>query len=149
MLDDTDRKILTILMQNGRITWADLSAQIGMSAPSTVERVKKLQESGVIEGYAGLVSPRALGLGMLAFVFVSMTAAGDHDEFHRAMMAKDEILECHVVAGEYDFLLKVRCRDGEHLKELLREDIRGLPSVAATNATIALSTIKESTLLPL
>lgn len=136
-------------MHDGRVTWADLAAEIGLSPPSTIERVRKLQESGVIQGYGARLDALALGQRLLAFVSVSLSTTVDHKKFRKAVGALDEVQECHVVAGEYDYLLKVRCRDAQHLETLLRTGIRHLPGVQRTSATIALTTTKESSAVSL
>ena len=148
-LDEIDRKILSRLMQDGRITWADLASEIGMSPPSTIERVRKLQESGIIQGYVARLDALAVGQRLLAFVSVSLTTSTDHAKFRKAVGALAEVQECHVIAGESDYLLKVRCRDAQHLELLLRTRIRHLPGVERTSATIALTTTKETTALGL
>jgi Lrp/AsnC family leucine-responsive transcriptional regulator len=145
VLDEIDRKILKTLMHNGRITWADLASEVGLSAPSTIDRVRKLQAAGVIGGYGARLDPLALGQRLLAFVFVAMSTTTDHRRFRNAIAKLAEVQECHVIAGDFDYLLKVRCHDGQHLESLLRTEIRRLPGVQRTSATIALATTKETT----
>jgi Lrp/AsnC family leucine-responsive transcriptional regulator len=145
VLDEIDRKIVSTLMHDGRITWADLASNVGLSPPSTIDRVRKLQNAGVIRGYVASLDPLLLGQRLLAFVFVALSTATDHHSFRRSISKLDEVQECHVLAGEYDYLLKVRCHDGQHLESFLRTAIRRLPGVERTNATITLTTTKEST----
>jgi Lrp/AsnC family leucine-responsive transcriptional regulator len=148
-LDDLDRKILTRLMEDGRITWAQLAAEVGLSAPSVTERVRKLEKLGVIEGYAALVNPEVVGCGMLAFVAVELTDPNHHAEMLREAQATPEIQEYHIVAGDYDYLLKLRCRDSRELERLLRETVRSIAGVARTNSTIVMLTPKETCAVPL
>jgi Lrp/AsnC family leucine-responsive transcriptional regulator len=148
-LDDLDRKILTRLMEDGRITWAQLAAEVGLSAPSVTERVRKLEKLGVIEGYAALVNPEVIGCGMLAFVAVELTDPNHHAEMLREAQATPEIQEYHIVAGDYDYLLKLRCRDSRELERLLRETVRSIAGVARTNSTIVMLTPKETCAVPL
>ncbi|MHC4236334.1 MAG: Lrp/AsnC family transcriptional regulator, partial [Planctomycetota bacterium] len=110
-LDDLDRKILLRLMEDGRITWAQLAADVGLSAPSITERVRKLERLGVIEGYGARVNPEVVGYGLLAFVSVGLTDPNHHAEMLRRAETSPEIQEYHIVAGDYDYLLKLRCRD--------------------------------------
>lgn len=149
MPDSLDRTILRTLMAEGRITWTELAARVGLSAPSAAERVRKLEEAGFIEGYAALVNPVALGNTTLAFVALSVTDPAYHESVLRWVRNTDEVQECHIIAGEHDYLLKVRCRDPEQLERFLREDVRSLPGVSGTRTTVTLSTPKETTRIPL
>jgi len=119
-LSANDARILDILQRDARRPYAELGAEVGMSGPSAHERVKKLEARGVIRGYAAVVDPSAVGLGILAFSWITQapgTAATDlTDEF----AAIAEIEECHHIAGEADYLLKVRARDTRDLERVLR-----------------------------
>lgn len=119
-LSANDARILDILQRDARRPYAELGADVGMSGPSAHERVKKLEARGVIRGYAAVVDPAAVGLGILAFSWITQapgTAATDlTDEF----AAIPEIEECHHIAGEADYLLKVRARDTRDLERVLR-----------------------------
>jgi Lrp/AsnC family leucine-responsive transcriptional regulator len=148
-LDDLDRKILGRLMQDGRITWAQLASEVGLSAPSITERVRRLERLGVIEGYTARVSPEAVGSGLLAFVAVGLSDPKQHEELLRRAEATPEIQEFHIVAGDYDYLLKVRCTDAKHLERLLREKVRSVAGVARTQSTIVMLTSKETSAVPL
>jgi Lrp/AsnC family leucine-responsive transcriptional regulator len=147
-IDPLDLKILLALLTDGRITWAKLGSDIGLSGPSTVERVRKLERRGIIDGYTVQVDPEALGYGLLAFISVSMSDASHHHELLGWVAATPEVQECHVVAGAHDYLLKVRCRNSAHLEELLREHVRAIPGVAHTESTIAMVTAKETNAVP-
>lgn len=148
-MDDIDRKLLTILMEKGRSTWVDLADAVGLSAPSVTERVRKLESAGIIRQYAALVDPVAVEQRLLALVYVSMSSTVDHEEFLDAARRLPEVQECHILAGDFDYVLKVRCANGEALAALLRDQIRPLPGVAATSSRIALQTIKETMSVPL
>jgi Lrp/AsnC family leucine-responsive transcriptional regulator len=119
-LSTNDARILEVLQRDGRRPYADLGADVGMSGPSAHERVKKLEARGVIRGYAAVVDPSSVGLGILAFSWITQapgTAATDlTDEF----AGIPEIEECHHIAGEADYLLKVRARDTRDLERVLR-----------------------------
>lgn len=149
MLDSLDRKILIRLMQDGRITWAQLATEVGLSAPSVTERVRKLERLGVIEGYSARVNAEAVGNGLLAFVAVGLSDPSHHAEMLARVEATPEIQEYHIVAGDYDYLLKVRCADAKHLERLLRERVRSVAGVARTRSTIVMLTSKETCAVPL
>ena len=149
MRDALDSKIVKSLMDNGRMTFAELAGQLGLSAPAAAERVRRLEERGVIKGYAALVDPEAVGCGVTAFVSVALERPEHREPFARLVTAKREIQECHHVAGDFDFLLKVRCGTLRDLERLVGEVIKGLPGVVRTRTTIALSALKETPALPL
>lgn len=150
MIDDIDRKILEILQQDARLPNAEVARQVGMAPSATLERLRKLEERGVILGYATHLDPAALGLGLLAFVFVrSGDAPLDAAETERRLAEIPEVLELHHVAGEDCFLLKVRAADPGALGRLLRDVIGGVPSVRATRTTIVLNTVKSDAPLPI
>jgi Lrp/AsnC family leucine-responsive transcriptional regulator len=144
-----DSKILENLMGNGRMTFAELAGVLGLSAPAAAERVRRLEERGVIKGYAALVDPEQVGCGVTAFVSVALERPEHRDPFARMVTAKTEIQECHHVAGDFDFLLKMRCGTLRDLERLVGEVIKGLPGVVRTRTTIALSALKETPALPL
>lgn len=148
-LDDLDLRILTALQSEGRSTWARLAERVGLSAPAVTERVRKLEDRGLITGYRADISADALGLPTLGFVAVSLRDPGEHEALLEEAAGIAEIQECHVVAGDYDVLLKVRCASPEALAELLRHRVRNLPGVGATRTTVVLQTVKETGALPL
>lgn len=147
-MDEHDRKILEVLMEHGRTTWADLAATVGLSPPSTAERVRKLEDRGVIRGYRTHVDPDSLGFPLLAFVSVSSADPDGHEALLSWAAETAEVQECHIVAGDYDYLLKVRCRGTRHLERLLRKGVRSLPGVAKTHSTVVLATHEESASFP-
>lgn len=119
-----------------------------MSAPSATERVRRLQESGYISGFHAQLEAETLGHRTLGFVAVSIREMPEQEQLLEHVRQIAEVQECHVVAGEYDYLLKVRCASPETLAELLRECVRNLPGVMQTNTIMVLQTIKESGKLP-
>ena len=149
MRDALDSKIVKSLMDNGRMTFAELAGQLGLSAPAAAERVRRLEERGVIKGYAALVDPELAGCGVTAFVAVALERPEHRAPFAEAVVAKAEIQECHHVAGDFDYLLKVRCERLRDLERLVGEVVKGLPGVVRTRTTIALSAVKETPALPL
>ncbi len=148
MLDAIDRQLIAALQENARTSHAELARRVGMAPSAVVERVRKLEERGVIRGYALDLDPRALDLGLLAFVFVRTTDRGSPDTAERLANVPG-VLEVHDVAGEDCYLVKVRAADPEDLYERLRETFNGVPSVLSTRTTIVLKTLKTTTVLPM
>ncbi len=147
-LDQTDRRILAFLQQEGRRTYAEIGAHVGLSAPSVHERVKKLEARGVIAGYAARVDATLAGYGVLAFVLVIQDAHADWDIVSEYFRSLPEIVECHHVAGEEDFLLKIRARDTLHLERVLRA-VQAGGRVASTRTMVVLSTPFEHRGVPM
>lgn len=148
-MDERDRAILGRLASDGRVTWADLAGEVGLSPPSVAERVRKLEESGVIRGYAARVDPAAVGAGTLAFVAVTASGPEPYRRIGEWAERSPEIQECHAITGENDYLLKVRCRDTADLGRFLREELRAIDGVARTVSTVVLETLKETPTVPL
>lgn len=146
MLDDLDYKILKHLSSSGRTTWAELAHILGLSAPSTAERVKRLEEKGFIIGYSAILNHKLLGYSLSAFIAVSLSHPKYMAGFLKAIEEMVEAEECHHVAGDDDYLLKVRCKDTEHLDKLLIEKLKILPGISRTRTTIVLSSSKESSI---
>ena len=150
MIDSTDRRILQLLQEDARTPNAELARRLGMAPSATLERLRKLEQQGVIAGYAARLDPARLGAGLLAFVFVRTEDAGANAERTEAKLAAiPEVQEVHHVAGEDCFLLKVRTADTAALGRLLREQIGAIRSVRSTRTTIVLNTIKDVTTLPI
>ncbi len=136
-------------MIDGRATWAELAAELGLSAPAAAERVRKLEERKIIRGYAAIVDPAQTGYELTAFVSVTLDRPQHRSKFTRALEKMPEVVECHHVAGDFDYLLKVRCRGTADLDGLLSNRIKELPGIARTRTTIVLGTLKESIVAPL
>lgn len=143
-----DLKLIKQLMTNARSTWAELGTLIGLSAPAAADRVRKLEESGVIKGYAAIVDPEAIGCGLAALISLTI----ENPEYRPAVIKKigelAEILECHHVAGDVDYILKVRCAGTRGLERLISDELKSFPGVK-TKTTVILSTVKETPILPL
>lgn len=148
-IDATDRQIIESLQANGRVTQVEIAREVGLAPSAVLERIRKLEARGIIRGYAADVNPKAVDLGMLAFVAVRTTEVAGEDKVGHDLAAVPEVLEVHHVAGDDCFLVKVRARDAEHLGELLKSSIGRTPGVRSTRTTIVLGSIKESTRLPL
>jgi len=146
-LSDTDARLLDILQVDGRRSYADLATDLGMAGPSAHERVKKLEARGVIRGYSADVDPSALGLGVLAFTWVTQAPGSVAVDLTPAFAAIPEVEECHHIAGEADYLLKSRATDMEHLGHVVRR-IQTTENVFATETDVVFSTGFEGRPLP-
>lgn len=148
-MDAVDHKILTVLMVDGRVSWADLAESVGLSAPAVAERVRRLEDRGVIRGYAADVNGSQVGAHMTALVAVTLDGPGARDGFLRVVRDTAEVQECHHTAGDDDYLLKVRCGGTADLERLLSDVLKSVPGVSRTRTTVVLSTVKDSPVLPL
>jgi Lrp/AsnC family leucine-responsive transcriptional regulator len=148
-MDSLDRKALQFLINNGRASWANLGQHLGLSAPSAADRVRKLEQSGLIRGYAPLLDAELLGYPLVAFVFVTLGSHQKRRAFLRAIEKLEEVCECHHVAGEDDYLLKVRCRGTQDLDRLLARELKDRIGVARTRTIIVLSTAKQTLRVPI
>jgi Lrp/AsnC family leucine-responsive transcriptional regulator len=144
-----DMKAIKLLLRSGRATWAELGQHLGLSAPSAADRVHKLEHRGVIRGYAALVDPASVGYPLTAYVSVSLAGHHQRAVFLRAIEKMEQVAECHHVAGDDDYLLKVRCRGTQDLDHLLATELKDKLGVARTRTTIVLSTAKESVHVPI
>jgi Lrp/AsnC family transcriptional regulator, leucine-responsive regulatory protein len=144
MIDEIDKQILKILQQNARTPNAEIARQVGLVPSAILERIRKLEERGVIQGYGVRLNGRALGLGLLAFVLVRTDELAGESVAASALCVMPEVLEVHHIAGEDCFLVKVRTADTESLGRLLREQIGAIESVRSTRTTIVLHTTKET-----
>lgn len=146
-LDRFDLMILDVLAIDGRISITDLSVRIGLSKTPCQRRVEKLQQAGVIRGFAAIIDPAVLGRRHIAFVEVKLsdTRAAALDGFNGAVRNIAEIEECHMIAGGFDYLLKVRTKNILAYRKLLGEVISGLPHVAQTSTYVVLEPVKQAT----
>jgi Lrp/AsnC family leucine-responsive transcriptional regulator len=149
-LDDIDRRLLNALQADGRMTNQDLAQTIHLSPAACFDRVKRLRERGVITGYTALLDPAEVGLPLLIFVEVSLdrTTAGVLKDFAAAIARSPEILECHLVAGGFDYLIKARVKDLASYRNLLAETLMEMPGVRETRTYAVLEEIKATTVLP-
>lgn len=149
MIDEIDRAILVLLQENARIANAEIARQIGLAPSAIFQRIRKLEETGIIEGYTTRLDPRSLGYGLVAFVMIQTGETAVATEVTRTLCAIPEVQEVHRVVGEDCFFVKVRVRDTDALGMLLDEHIQPIPAVATTRTTIVLKTGKETLGLPL
>jgi Lrp/AsnC family leucine-responsive transcriptional regulator len=150
-LDETDKKILSILQEDARITNVQLASNIGISPPAMLERVKRLEKNGIIKKYAALVDPQKVGKDTFAMVAVSLShhQISSIDLFIKAINNLDEVLECHHVTGENDFLLKIAVNNIQEYEKFILEKFTGIIGVNKINTSFILSTFKYKTKLKL
>jgi Lrp/AsnC family leucine-responsive transcriptional regulator len=149
MIDVTDATILNILQANARTSNAEIARQVDLAPSAVFERIRKLEERGVIEGYSARVNPKAIGVPLLAFIFVRADERPGADQTAQRVAEIPEVLEVHHVAGEDCFLVKVRAADTDALHRLLRERLGRMETITSTRTTIVLDTVKESFGLPI
>jgi Lrp/AsnC family leucine-responsive transcriptional regulator len=149
-LDRTDRKILKALQADGRIANVDLAEKVGLSPTSTSDRVKRLQREGFIAGYGARLDPHRLGLGLLVFVEVSLdkTTPDVFEKFAEAVKRAPEVLECHMVAGGFDYLVKTRVADMAAYRRFLGDILLALPGVKETRTYAVMEEVKSDGMLP-
>jgi Lrp/AsnC family leucine-responsive transcriptional regulator len=147
-LSGIDARIIGILQADGRRSYADIGTELGMAGPSAHERVKKLESRGVIRGYRAAVDPAAVGLSVLAFTWVTQAPGTISTDLTPEFGAIPEIEECHYIAGEADYILKIRARDMEHLGEVVRA-VQTTRHVFSTETDVVFSTGFEGRPLPL
>ena len=150
-LSAVDRRILRILQEDGRVTNAELAERVGLSPSPCLRRVRLLEEAGIIRRYVTLLDPDALGLGVAAFVEIRLgpkntaTAAA----FETAIKKYSEIMECHIMTGEYDYLLRIVVPDIPSLRAFVMNQLLSVPGVEATRSSFSLGQVKYTTALPL
>ncbi|HMN80287.1 MAG TPA: AsnC family transcriptional regulator [Burkholderiaceae bacterium] len=149
-LDRIDRKILGILQRNGRISVTELSEQVGLSPTPCAERIRRMEREGTITGYHARVDPAALGLKLLVFVEIKLSAkSGDvFDRVKRELQFVPQVMECHLVSGDFDYLIKARIREMSEYRQLLGDVLKKLPGAAESRSYVVMEEIRESLELP-
>ena len=150
-LDRHDRALLRLLQQDGRLPTTTLAERIGLSANATAERFRRLRRDGVITGFAARLDPERLGQGLLVFVEVRLerTTPEAFETFAAAARAAPEVLECHMVAGGFDYLLKARVADMNAYRRFLSASLLALPCVRETHTYAVMEEVKRDGPLPL
>jgi len=150
-MDETDRRILRHLQRNGRITNIDLSKAVNLSPAATLERVRKLEQADIIQGYLARLNPTALNLGLVVFVQITLerTSPDLFDTFSEAVKSIPQIVECHMVAGGFDYLVKARVRDMNAYRNFLGRTLTRLPGIRQTHTYTVMEEVKSTTELPL
>lgn len=149
-LDRIDRKILDLLQKNGRIAITDLAQKVGLSATPCTERVRRLEREGVITGYHARVDPHALGKNLLVFVEIKLSAKSGEvfDRVKKELAFVPEVMECHLVSGDFDYLVKARITEMGEYRRLLGNILLKLPSAAESRSYVVMEEIKETLYVP-
>lgn len=150
-LDRIDKNILIELQKNGRVSNVDLSKLVGLSPTPCLERVKRLEKQGIIEGYKAVVNAEKVGASLLVFVEITLekTAQDVFSDFSKSVSTFDEILECHLVSGSFDYLLKTRVKNMASYRKLLGDTLLRLPSVSASRTYVVMEEVKSNTAIPI
>ena len=148
-LDRIDRKILDVLQRQGRMSMTELAEHIGLSASPCAERVKRMERDGVITGYHARVSPEALGKTLLVFVEIKLSAKSGEvfDKVKQELLHMPEVLECHLVSGSFDYLVKARLSGMSEYRHLLGDILKKLPVAAESHSYVVMEEIKETLVL--
>ena len=149
MLDKLDRHILRILQEEGRISMKDLGERVGLSVTPCIERVKRMERDGVISGYYARVDPAALGATLLVFVEITLNqkSATAFEQFRREVLRIPEVQECHLVSGDFDYLIKARIHQMAEYRKLLGDMLLSLPGAAQSKSYVVMEEIKETLIL--
>ena len=150
-LSTIDRNILRALQKNGRISYAELSRQVGLSATPCMERVKKLEREGVIQGYTTLINPEYLDAALVVFVQVSLerTSKSIFEDFRKAAENLNEVQECYLLSGSFDYLIKARVADMDAYRKFLGETLLTLPGVQESTSYVVMEQVKETMNIPI
>ena len=145
-LDKLDRNILRILQQEGRLSMKELGERVGLSITPCIERVKRMERDGVITGYYAKVSPAALGAKLLVFVEITLNqkSASAFEQFRREVLQIPEVQECHLVSGDFDYLIKARIHEMAEYRKLLGDMLLQLPGAAQSKSYVVMEEIKET-----
>jgi len=150
-MNRTDRRLLEILQRDGRLTNLELASRVNLSPSACLRRVRALEEAGVIRSYAALLDAKRVGLGLLAFVNVKLEKRGrmPTDAFARAVKDWPEVLACHALTGDMDYLLRVQVADLDHFSRFVMESLLKHPGVLDVKSSFVLEEVKETTALPI
>jgi Lrp/AsnC family leucine-responsive transcriptional regulator len=148
-MDDTDRQIVMMLQENARVSNAEISRRIGMVPSGVLDRIRRMEERGLLEGYVATVNPKKAGLRLLAFIFVKTDERVGVVGAAETLAGIPEVLEVHHIAGEDCYIAKVRVADTEALSELIKTKIGKIGAISSTRTTIVLETVKETSILPI
>jgi Lrp/AsnC family leucine-responsive transcriptional regulator len=145
-LDKLDRKILKVLQEDGRIAMKDLAERVGLTVTPCIERVKRMERDRVITGYYARVDPAQLGAALLVFVEITLgnKSGNMFDQFRREVNKIPEVLECHLVSGEFDYLIKARIGEMADYRKLLGDILLQLPGAVQSKSYVVMEEIKET-----
>ena len=150
-LDSINRRILKELQADGRMSYTDLAPKVGLTTSPCLERVRRLERAGAIRGYTAVVDPNAVGTSLLVYIELSLTYTSPEifADFKRAILRQPAILECHLVSGDFDYLVKARVPDMNAHRALLGELVRHLPGVRNSKTLVVMEEVKETTQIPI
>ncbi|MFP4313468.1 MAG: Lrp/AsnC family transcriptional regulator [Alphaproteobacteria bacterium] len=150
-LDKIDRKILKELQENGRITNVDLAKNVGISAPPCLRRVRALEEIGFIKSYHAKMNANFLGYSVTVFAMVKLTSQAEHDlkDFEKRINEWEMVRECHMLAGDVDFMLKIVAKDWDNYQEFLTHELTAAPNVTSVKSMLAVRTGKDQPGIPI
>ncbi|WP_179402597.1 Lrp/AsnC ligand binding domain-containing protein [Burkholderia guangdongensis] len=145
-LDKLDRRILKLLQADGRMAMKDLAEQVGLTVTPCIERVRRMERDGVITGYHAHVDPSQLGAALLVFVEITLShkSGNAFEQFRREVMKIDEVLECHLVSGDFDYLIKARIGEMADYRKLLGDILLQLPGAVQSKSYVVMEEIKET-----
>ena len=148
-LDKIDRNILRLLQQNARISMTELAGQVGLSKTPVTQRVQNMEKNGLIAAYRAVLSPLELGLSHVTYMEVRLldTKEAALRKFNEAVKLIPEVEECYLIAGNFDYLIKVRSRDIAHFRTVLADKISALPHVASTSSFVAMEAVVEQSVV--
>lgn len=149
-LDKLDRHILDLLQRDGRMSMTDLAEAVGLTVTPCIERVRRLEREGIIMGYHARVAPTALDAGLLVFVEVSISSKSERsfEDFRREVLCIPHVQECHLVSGDFDYMIKARIKEIGQYRSLLGDILLRLPGVTQTKSCIVMEEIKETLYIP-
>lgn len=143
-MDVIDLKIIDALKENSRSTSSEISKKVNLSIPAVAERIRKLEDGNIIEKYTIKINREKINYKLLAFIFVNIDKTGNIENFRKSIVQYNSVLECHHVAGEYDYLLKVLVEDTKSLEYFLSNTLKKIKGVLKSNTIIVLSSLKEN-----
>lgn len=146
-MDETDLKILSLIQPDAFLTNNELAKKVGLAPSAVLERIRKMEGKGIVEGYPTRIKPEALGLRLLAFIFIRSSEGPGNAGVAKQLAKLPEVLELHHIAGEDCYIAKVRAADPQSLIRIMREKFGKIPNILSTKTTIVLETLKETTQL--
>jgi len=148
-MDSIDHEILTILQEKARVPNTEVARQVGMAPSAVLERIRKLEKQGIIDGYEVRLNPTAMGRALVAFIQADLAPGADADAVGRALATIPDVQEVHQISGRDGYLIKTRVRDTEALADLVSRLHRDIPGLAGVHSTVVLRSIKETMQLPM
>ncbi len=147
-MDIIDKQILNCLIENGRMTVSEVSQRVNLSIPAVSERIRKLEQSGTVDQYSAILNPMKMGKHLTSIMMVSLERPKYNDGFIKQILSEPDVLECHYLTGDFDYILKITTEGTDTLEKLLNR-IKSVQGVQKTRTTVVLSTVKQGvTVLP-